>query len=117
MTAMTATFAHFVLCFIPPHSTSYLQPCDVAVFTSFKSCIQAQTRRGGDSLVSKKAARAVDRNQAWSTGWRQLRARSDDDFREAVAKATELHSAGDMFAKQIEPEHALEDLVEWAMSR
>ena len=38
--AMTATFPHVVLCFIPPHSTSYLQPCDLAVFHSLKSCIQ-----------------------------------------------------------------------------
>ena len=27
---------HVVLCFIPPRSTSYLQPCDVAVFRSFQ---------------------------------------------------------------------------------
>ena len=40
--AMKATFLHVVLCFLPPHSTSYLQPCGVAVFGSFKSCIQAQ---------------------------------------------------------------------------
>ena len=42
LTAMRATFPHVVLCFLPPQSTSYLQPCDVAVFRSFKSCIQAQ---------------------------------------------------------------------------
>ena len=28
---------HVVLCFLPPRSTSYLQPFDVAVFRSFKS--------------------------------------------------------------------------------
>ena len=42
LAAMRATFPHVVLCFLPPQSTSYLQPCDVAVFRSFKSCIQAQ---------------------------------------------------------------------------
>ena len=42
LAAMKAAFPHVVLCFIPPHSTSYLQPCDVAVFRSFKSCIQTQ---------------------------------------------------------------------------
>ena len=42
MTPMMAMFAHVVLCFIPPRSTSYLQTCDVAVFRSFKSCIQTQ---------------------------------------------------------------------------
>ena len=52
------------------------------------------------------------KNQVWSTGWRQLRARSDDDFREAVAKANELHATGDLFAKQMEPEAAPEDPVE-----
>ena len=42
LAAMRAAFPHVVLCFIPPRSTSYLQPCDVAVFRSFKSCIQTQ---------------------------------------------------------------------------
>ena len=30
--------------------------------------------------------------------------------------ANELHATGDLLAKQIEPEPAPEDLVEWAMS-
>ena len=40
LAAMKAAVQHVVLCFIPPRSTSHLQPCDVAVFRSFKSCIQ-----------------------------------------------------------------------------
>ena len=39
-------------------------------------------------------------------GWRRLRADSDDDCRETVEKANELHATGDLFAKQIEPEPA-----------
>ena len=39
LAAMKVTFPHVVLCFILPRSTSYLQPCDVAIFRSFKSCI------------------------------------------------------------------------------
>ena len=42
LAAVKAAFPHVVLCFIPPRSTSYLRPCDVAVFRSFKSCIQGQ---------------------------------------------------------------------------
>ena len=42
LAARKAAFPHVVLCFFPPRSTSYLQPCDVAVFRSFKSYIQAQ---------------------------------------------------------------------------
>ena len=42
LAAMKAAFPHVVLCFLPPRSTSYLQPCDVAVFRSFKNCIQTQ---------------------------------------------------------------------------
>ena len=42
LAAMKATFPHAVLCFIPPHSRSYLQPCGVAVFRSFKCCMQTQ---------------------------------------------------------------------------
>ena len=41
---------------------------------------------------------------------------SDDDCREAVEKANELHATGDLFAKQIEPEPAPKDPVEWAMA-
>ena len=63
------------------------------------------------------APRAVtelcEKNQVWSTGWRHLRASSDDDSREA---ANELHATGDLFAKQIEPEPAPEDSLEWATS-
>ena len=36
------TFPEVVLCFNKPHSISYLQPWDVAVFRGFKSCIQTQ---------------------------------------------------------------------------
>ena len=101
-----------------------------ASFRSFKSCIQAQASAtlarsvldgSFDDVVMNKAwrrqssaERAVtelcDKNQLLSTGWRQLRARSDDDFREAVAKANEL--PGDLIAKQIEPELAPEDPAE-----
>ena len=100
LAAMKATFPHVVLCFIPPHSTSYLQPCNVAVFRSFKSCIQTQASATlarsvlddtFEGLVMNKAwwrqssadwaARAVtdlcDENQVWNTGWRQLRSQSD----------------------------------------
>ena len=42
LAAMKAAFPHVVVCFLPPRCTSYLQPCDVAVFRSFKSCIQTQ---------------------------------------------------------------------------
>ena len=42
LAAMRATFIHVVLCFIPPHITSCLQPCDVAIFRSFRSSTQAQ---------------------------------------------------------------------------
>ena len=42
LAAMWTTFPHDVLRFIPPRSSSYLQPCDVAAFRSFKSCILTQ---------------------------------------------------------------------------
>ena len=58
----------------------------------------------------------LDENVAWSTRCRQLRARSDNDFREAGEKANELHATGDLFAKRIEPEPAPADPVEWPMT-
>ena len=101
------------------------------VFRSFKSCILAQAIAtlarsvldgSFDDVVMNKAwrrqssadwaGRAVadlcDKNQAWTTGWRRLRAQSDDEFPEAVEKANELHATGDLFEKQIEPEPAEE---------
>ena len=130
--AMKAAFPHVVLCFIPPQSTSYLQPCDVAVFRSFKSSIQTQASAtlarsvldgSFEGLAMNKAwrrqtsaewaARAVtdlcDENKAWTTGWHRLRAGSNAEFREAVAEAAALHAHDELFSKHIEPEPAPED--------
>ena len=119
LAAMQATFPHVILCFLPPRSTLYLQPCDVAVSCNFKSCIQAQASAtlapsvidgSFEGLAMNKAwrhqssaewaARALtdicDENKVWSTGWRQLRAHGDDDFRAAVEEANELHATGDL---------------------
>ena len=101
--AMKATFPHVVLCFIPPRSSSYLQPCDVAVFRSFQelhpgkqaSATLARSVLDGsfEGLAMNKAwrrqssaewaARAVtdlcNMNKVWTTGWRRLCAHSDDE--------------------------------------
>ena len=139
LTAMRESFPHVVLCFLPPQSTSYLQPCDVAVFRSFKSCIQAQAsatlarsvldgsfnelvmnkpwrRQSSAEWASRAIADILAKDKVWSTGWRQLRADSNDEFDAAVAHATELHAEGELFARHIEPEPAPEDPVEWAMA-
>ena len=139
LTAMRATLSHVVLCFIPPRSTSHLQPCDVAVFHSFKSCSQAQASAtlassvldgSFEGLAMNKArrrqssatwaARALtdlcDENKIWSTGWRQLRVQSDAKFHEAVEEANELHPIGALFTRQIDPEPAPEDPVNWALA-
>ena len=135
-----AAFPHIVLCFIPPRSTSYLQPHDVAVFRSFKSCIETRASAtlarsvldgSFEGLAMNKAwrrqssadweARAVKdlyaENQAWTTGWHRLRAGSNAEFREVVEKAAALHSRDDLFSKHIEPEPAPEDPVERAMAQ
>ena len=66
------------------------------------------------------AARAVKdlcaENKAWNKGWRQLRAQSDTEFREAVEEAAALHSRDDLFSRHIEREPAPEDPVDWAMA-
>ena len=139
LAAMKAAFPHVVLCFIPPRSTSYLQPCDVAVFRSFKSCIQTKAsatlaravldgsfddlimnkawrRQSSAELGSSRSEGRLRQNQAWTTGWRRLRAHSDDDFRDAVTDAAARHARDDLFAKRIEPEPAPEDPVDWAMA-
>ena len=117
LAAMRATFPHVVLCFIPPRSTWYFQPCDVAVFRSFKSCIQMQTSAtlarsvidsSFEGLAMNKAWRRQSSaewaaratidfcadNKVWSTGWRQLRVQSDSEFLEAVEETNELHATG-----------------------
>ena len=55
-------------------------------------------------------------SQAWTTGWRPLRAHSDAHVKEAVAEAAALHSRDELFAKHIEPEPAPADPVDWAMA-
>ena len=122
LAAMKVAFPHVVLCFFPPRSTSYLQPCDVAVFRSFESCIQAQASATlarsvldgtFDGLAMNKAwrhqssaereSRAVtylcEKNQAWTTGWRRVRADSDGACRDAATDAATLHSRDDLFSK------------------
>ena len=140
LAAMWAAFPTIVLCFIPPHSTSCLVPCDVAVFRSFKSCIQAQASAtlarslidgSFDGLTMNKgwrrqslaewAARAAtdlcEENQAWTTGWHRLRAGSNAEFRDAaVTEAAALHAHDELFSKHIELEPAPEDPVDWAMA-
>ena len=139
LAAMRTTFPHVVLAFLPPQSTSYLQPCDVAILRSFKSCIQKQATTtlarsvldgSFNALAMNKAwrrqfsaewaARAVkdlcDANQVWTTGWRRLRADGDGAFRDAVTEAAALHAHDELFAKHIVPEPAPEDPVDWAMA-
>ena len=139
LAAMKAAFPHVVLCFLPPQSTSYLQPCDVAVFRSFKSCIQTQASAtlaravldgSFDGLAMNKAwrrqssaewaARAIAdilaEGKVWSTGWRQLRAHNDGAFRDAVEEAAALHSRDDLFARHIAPDPAEEGPPMWAMA-
>ena len=90
-----------------------MQRNDMAVFHSFKSCIQTQVTttlahsvRDGtfDDVVMNKAWRRgssaecaspavtdlCDENKVWTTGWCPLRARSEDDFREACGQANEV---------------------------
>ena len=128
-----------VLCFLPPQSTSYIQPCDVALLRSFKSCIQAQAsttlarsvldgsfdglamnkawrRQSSVERASRAVTELLDESKAWTTGWRHLRAHGDALFEEAVAEAAALHAHDELFAKHIEPEPAPEDPVDWAMA-
>ena len=76
------------------------------------------TKRGGASLRPNGRLRAVTdffaENKAWSTGWRQFRAQSEN--REAVEEAAAFHSRDDLFSRHIEPEPAPEDPVDWAMA-
>ena len=111
----------------------------MAVFRSFKSCIQKQASAtlaravldgSFDGLAMNKAWRRqssaewasraftdlLAENKVWSTGWRQLRAHSDGDFRDAVTEAAALHAHDELFAKHIVPEPAPEDPVDWAMA-
>ena len=111
----------------------------MAVFRSFKSCIQTQASAtlaravldgSFDGLAMNKAwrrqssaewaARAIADNLAegkvWSTGWRQLRAHNDGAFRDAVEEAAALHSRDDLFARHIAPDPAEEGPPMWAMA-
>ena len=94
LAAMRAVLPHVMLCFIPPRSTSYLQPCDVAVFGTFKSCIQTQAsatlarsvldgtfeglamnkawrRQSSAEWASRAATDLCEENQAWTTACAQ----------------------------------------------
>ena len=124
LAAMKAAFPHVVLCFLPPQSTSYLQPCDVAVFRSFKSCIQTQASATLARAVLDGSFEGLAMNKAWrrqsSAEW-AARAIADilaDDgaFRDAVEEAAALHSRDDLFARHIAPDPAEEGPPMWAMA-
>ena len=55
-------------------------------------------------------------SQAWTTGWRPLRAHSDAHFKEAVEEAAALNAHDEPVSKHIEPEPARGEPVEWAMA-
>ena len=68
LAATRITFPHVVLCFLPPHSTSYLQPCDVAVFRSFKSCIQTHA----SATLARSVIDGPFDDAAMNKAWRRL---------------------------------------------
>ena len=139
LAAMRAAFPHIVLAFLPPRSTSYLQPCGVVVFRSFKSCILTQAsatlarsvldgsfegsamnkawrRQSSAEWASRAVTDLCNENKAWTTGWHRLRAGSNAEFRDAVTEAAALHADDELFSKHVEPEPAPEDPVDWAMA-
>ena len=63
---------------------------------------EARRRQSSAEWASHTVTDLCDDSKAWTTGWRPLRAHSDDDIRKAVAKADELNATGDLFAKHIE---------------
>ena len=80
LAAMRATFPRVMRCFILPRSTSYLQPCDVAVFRSFKSCIQTQASATLARSVLDGSFEFLAMNKAWrrrsSAEWRLAQSRT-----------------------------------------
>ena len=63
--AMKAKFPHAALCCIPPFSTSFLQPSDLAVFRSFENCIQAQASATLARFALNGTFDDVVMNKAW----------------------------------------------------
>ena len=99
LAVMKAALPHVVLCFIPPPSTSYLQPCDVAIFRSFKSCasrrrqprrwralqrcpLQRSRRRGRGTMPTMSSSPSTS---SWSSltktsrKWAMAEASDDED--------------------------------------
>ena len=134
---MKAAFPHVVQCSFPPRSTSYMQPCDVAVFRSFKSCIQAQASATLARSVIDGPFDDVVMNLAWrrSAEWARavpelLRQKPGvGDWLASIAcpqrrrflrccdgSPAALNARDEQFSKHIEPEPAPEDPVEWAMA-
>ena len=103
MTAMKEQFPHVVLCIIPPHSTSYLQHQDAGPLRLRRLVRRRRHEQDMAATVfgrmgSSRSHGPLRQNQAWTTGWRRLRAHSDDEFREAVTEAAALHARDGLFA-------------------
>ena len=122
------------------HGELFTKPCDVAVFRSFKSCIQAQASATLARSVIDGSFEGLARNKAWrrqsSADW-AARAVKDlcaenqgvDDWMASLAcpqrcplqrsrrrRPAALHAHDELFSRHIEPEPAPEDPVEWAMA-
>ena len=75
----------------------------------------AWRRQSSTEWALREIMDLCDENMAWTTGSSLARTQRRR-FPRGCCKGNELHAAGDMFAKQIEPEPAPEDLVDWAMA-
>ena len=116
-----------MLSFIPPHSTSYLQTCRLAVFRSFKRSLRHRRlirrhrdEKGMTATVFGRMGVARYRGPLRPTIRRcapvGVRDHSDAHFKEAVEEAATLHAHDELFSKHIDPEPPPEDPVEWAMA-
>ena len=77
---------------------------------------KAWRRQSSAEWASRAIADILAEDKVWSTGWRQLRAHSNDEFKAAVAEAKELHADGELFARHIAPDPAEEGPPMWAMT-
>ena len=132
--AVKATPKHIHLCFIPAGATSYLQPCDKALFKSWKSSV---ARSCSDALAEAVVRQRLPVSQAYDFGTANLRLQSVGWARRATAavkadenlrgeawkhltwsaeegdsmyrEAESLHTHGKLFIKDVATEPAVDE--------
>ena len=128
-------FGHIRVIMIPPHTTSFLQPCDVGLMRPFKSTIRRTAcdnyaraiynntddigivqptavpdLRANLVRLIETGVRALERDRRFEFAWKHLRS-FDEVWAPLLDEARQLHAAGQLFEELREKQEEVPETV------